>query len=133
MPPLDEAYERTLADVVEDVGLYPLEAYSFLQQGLTHTVKKIHGRVQDPEADRHVCGQQLCEGLRDLAWERWGCLARTVLERWNVTSTYDFGKMVFSLVEAGLMSKTDQDGIDDFRNVFDFSSLEKDYRIQSKL
>lgn len=51
---------------------------------------------------------------------QYGMMARTVLSRWNLTSTYDFGKIVFALVDNGYMSKTDEDSIDDFRNVYDF-------------
>ena len=32
----------------------------------------------------------------------------------------DFGRIVFALVDAGMMHKTDEDRIDDFVNVFDF-------------
>ena len=67
-----------------------------------------------------MSGQQLCEGLREYALQQWGYLARTVLRRWNITSTVDFGKIVFALVEIGQMQKTDDDTLDDFRNVFDF-------------
>src|SRR5215212_6409893 len=108
--------EKTVQQVIADVGLYPPDAYAFIQQGLSFTVQKLHGKLKDPKASRHVNGQDLCEGLRDLALAQWGRLARTVLRRWNVTSTLDFGRMVFALVDAGLMQKTDEDTVDDFRN-----------------
>lgn len=134
MPPLDEpAKEKSLLDVVEEVGAYPLEAYDFLQRGLSYTVQKTHGQNPDPEASHHVSGQQLSEGLREYALLQWGMLARTVLRRWNITSTFDFGKMVFALVDNGLMQKTEDDIIDDFRHVYDFKTLETGYRIESKL
>jgi uncharacterized repeat protein (TIGR04138 family) len=47
-------------------------------------------------------------------------MAQSVLESWNIHRTDDFGKIVFGLIECGLMSKTPQDSIDDFRSVFDF-------------
>jgi uncharacterized repeat protein (TIGR04138 family) len=53
-----------------------------------------------------------------------------VLRQWNIQSTLDFGRIVFALIEAGQMQKTDDDTIEDFRNVFDFkSALELEYRI----
>jgi uncharacterized repeat protein (TIGR04138 family) len=61
-------------------------------------------------------------------------LARTVLERWNITSTLDFGRIVFSLVEYRHMQTTEGDRIDDFRNVYDFrSAFESGYRIECKV
>ena len=57
-------------------------------------------------------------------------LARTVLRRWNITSTLDFGRMVFAMVDGGLMQKTEEDSVEDFRNVYDFrNAFESDYHI----
>jgi uncharacterized repeat protein (TIGR04138 family) len=127
--------ERTLEQVVADVGLYPADAFEFVQQGLGFTVQQTHGE-DPPHVDpsrpvsRHVSGQQLCEGLRDFALAQWGLLARAVLRRWNVTSTLDFGRIVFALIDAGQMQKTDEDTLDDFRSVYDFrTAFESGYRI----
>jgi uncharacterized repeat protein (TIGR04138 family) len=94
-------------------GRRPPEAYRFLFEGLEHTLKKLQRRG-------HVTGRELSEGLRDKAVEEFGGLARLVLERWGIAKTEDFGEMVFNLVEAGLLGKTEQDRLEDFRNVFDF-------------
>ena len=51
-----------------------------------------------------------------------GPLARTVLEYWGVKETVDFGKIVFALVEVGLMRKTEEDTLEDFTAVYDFES-----------
>lgn len=131
MPP-KEWPEKTLEDVVEEVGLYPIEAYDFVQRGLQHTVEKLRADVTEPGA-RHISGQELSEGLREFALEQWGLLARTVLERWGITRTDDFGRIVFALVENGFMSKTEEDDIEDFKNVFDFrTAFEQGYRIECK-
>jgi uncharacterized repeat protein (TIGR04138 family) len=134
MPPAEPTRrEKSLEEVVEEVGLYPIEAYEFVQQGLGYTVNKIHGERTDPEASRHINGRDLCEGLREFALMKWGLLARTVLNRWNVRKTHDFGKIVFALVEYGHMQKTDEDDIGDFQNVFDFkTAFESGYRIEMK-
>ncbi len=127
-----------MEDVIRSDGRYPLEAYAFLHDGLTTAVRKIYGSgpaegVQEHEAvrkiygpgpgegvQRHVSGQDLCGSLRDLALERWGMLARTVLRKWNIRETIDFGNMVYLLVEHDFMKKTDEDSLEDFRDVFDF-------------
>jgi uncharacterized repeat protein (TIGR04138 family) len=131
MPPSEKPIkEKSVQQVVEDVGLYPPEAYAFIQKGLNHTVQKAHGKQKDPKASRHVTGQDLCDGLREVALTEWGRLARTVLRRWNITSTLDFGRMVFAMVDAGLMQKTDDDSLEDFRNVYDFrAAFEAEYQI----
>jgi uncharacterized repeat protein (TIGR04138 family) len=136
MPPTEPAKpEKTLEQIVDEVGLYPMAAFEFVEQGLSYTVKKMHGEVKDKNANRHVSGRDLCEGLREFALSRWGLLAGTVLGRWNVRKTFDFGRIVFAMVESGWMSKTDQDTIEDFRDVYDFKSAFEagGYRIESKV
>jgi uncharacterized repeat protein (TIGR04138 family) len=123
-----EEKTRALLDVVRDVGVYPEDAYDFLQDGLQFTAERAHKERPDGES-RHVTGQELSLGLRDYAWQRWGYLARTVLSRWNITSTMDFGKIVYAMIDAGMFSKTDGDRVEDFRNVYEFRSLETHYVI----
>jgi uncharacterized repeat protein (TIGR04138 family) len=104
---------------------YPPEAYDFVQRGLTHTVARIHGEQADdlgqiPDPSRHVSGQQLCLGLRQYAIDQYGRLARTVLNRWGIRRTEDFGRIVFDMIDAGLLRKTEDDSIKDFLNIYDF-------------
>ncbi len=101
------------------VGPYPPEAYEFVQRGLAHTAQIVHGE-KDVEDNRHVSGQQLCLGLKDFAIKQYGLLARTVLNRGNIRKTEDFGRLVFAMIEAGLMRKTDEDTLEDFIGVFEF-------------
>ena len=102
----------------------------FVQRGLDFTVRREHGEAPDvdvptdPEVDdqpsRHVSGEQLCLGLRDFALQQYGLLAGTVLRRWRIQRCEDFGRIVFAMVEAGMMHKTDDDTIADFVNAFSF-------------
>ena len=134
MPARQQGPLKPIEQIVEEVGLYPLEAYEFVQSGLQYTVQKVHGKVKDPKADRHVSGRELSEGLRQFALRRWGLLARTVLHRWNITRTDDFGRIVFAMVQNGWMTKTDEDTLDDFKGVFDFATaFEEGYRIECKV
>jgi len=71
--------------------------------------------------NRHVSGQDLCWGLRDYALQRWGRLARSVLAAWDVLETFDFGRIVFAMIDFDFMQKQPSDTIDDFRDVFDFA------------
>jgi uncharacterized repeat protein (TIGR04138 family) len=130
MPPQKDPAKTKVRPPLLEYGAYPPEAYDFVQQGLSFTVQHIHGGVPQPRANKHVSGQQLCEGIRQYAANQYGRLAATVLRQWNINSTLDFGRIVFALIEAGQMQKTDDDTIEDFRNVFDFkTALEIEYRI----
>ncbi len=118
-----------LLDIVKKTK-YPLEAFLFVQRGLDQTVRGIHGEMDEDDEDlllddpvqssRHVSGRQLCEGLRDYAIEQYGMMALTVLRYWGIHRCEDFGRIVFAMVDAGMMHKTDGDTLEDFDNVFDF-------------
>ena len=109
---------KRLADAT---GPYPVEAFFFVRDGLAYAAHRVHDEVEAlPEQDRHITGQQLCLGLRDFAIERYGMLAPAVLGHWHIRRTDDFGRIVFAMVQQGLLSKTSDDTIDDFRSVYDF-------------
>ncbi len=100
---------------------YSPEAYHFVMDSLTYTVKKIGER-------RHVTGTELAHGARELALDLWGPMARHVLNSWGIHSTENIGEVVFTMVAAGLLSKTDQDKPDDFKHIYDFlDAFEKSY------
>ena len=60
------------------------------------------------------------ESVRQLALEQFGYLARAVLAQWGITTTDDFGDVVFNLIEADLLQKTADDRRKDFAHLFDF-------------
>jgi uncharacterized repeat protein (TIGR04138 family) len=103
---------------------FPEEAFDFVREGLRLTSQTLHGKPEEldaaPDERRHVSGQQLCMGLRDLGVQRYGLLARTVLGRWGIRKTEDFGTIVYSLIDRGELRAGDSDSIDDFKGVFDF-------------
>ena len=103
----------------ESAGAYPPSAFTFVQEGLRYTVERLREHDSD-EDERHVSGQELCMGLRDYALNQYGPLARTVLDSWNVKRTEDFGRMVFAMVDAKLLRKTEEDNLADFEGVYDF-------------
>jgi uncharacterized repeat protein (TIGR04138 family) len=108
--------------MLELAGPYPLEAFHFVREGLSFTAQRVHDDFDAlDEHDRHISPQQLCLGLREFAIEKYGLLAGTVLSNWNITRSDDFGRIVFAMIDGGLMSKTPDDSMDDFRGVFDFT------------
>ena len=114
--------EKKLYEVIKADGRYPPDAFAFLQVGLARAVGEVYGENTEADEDKphHVSGRQLCNALRDEGKDRWGMLARTVLNRWNIHETLDFGKMVYLLVENDLMQKTEKDSVEDFRDVYGF-------------
>ena len=105
--------EDKLKQVVEADGRYALNAYRFVYEALDYTLKSL-------DRKGHVTGRELLEGIRDYAIEQFGGLAPMVFEGWGVRKTGDFGNIVFNLVEANLMGRSDSDTPADFADVYDF-------------
>lgn len=112
----DQKLGLELERLVRDDPRYKIEAYIFLMNALEFTLAGL-GR------EGHVTGRELLEGVRRLAKERFGPTARMVFEHWGVKKTDDFGEIVFNLIGAGILGKTEQDSIDDFRGVYDFGQV----------
>jgi len=100
---------------------YMGKAYLFVLSSLHHV-------MEDLESPRHISGPELAEGVRCLALKEFGPMARTVLEHWGIHQTGDVGRIVFALVEEGVLVKEEEDRLDDFENLFDFEkAFEQDY------
>ena len=110
-----------LDEIVEKDPNYSKEAYVFILDSLRVLIESF-------QEARHVTGQELSEGCRRRALDLYGPLARNVLEYWGLRSTEDIGEIVFNLIEANQLTKTEQDSKQDFKNVFDFEEVfEKNY------
>lgn len=108
----------------QQAGPYPLEAYHFVREGLSYTANMVFGEDGSmSDLDRHVTGQELCLGLKNYAVDQWGMLAPVVLECWGIRASDDFGRIVFAMIDAGLMSRRPADAPEDFRGVFDFREV----------
>lgn len=103
---------------------YQPEAYSFVLEALDFTMKKL------PKS-RHLTGRELLDGIRQYGLNQFGAMARSVFEYWGVRKTVDFGHIVFDLVEAELLRKTEEDSINDFKRGFDFKkAFDGNYQFQ---
>ena len=100
-------------------GRYAPEAFTFLYESLDHALR-LAGREEAQGPERHVSGQELLAGMRAYAIELFGPLAGEVWRRWGVRETIDWGRIVFLLVDGGLLNRQDDDKIEDFKDGFDF-------------
>jgi uncharacterized repeat protein (TIGR04138 family) len=90
----------------EHAYLFVLAALEFCQARLTER--------------RHIGGRELAVSCRDFALDRYGVLARHVLEHWGIRSTADIGDIVFTLVDLNLLISQPSDSREDFIGVYDF-------------
>ena len=112
--------KKKLEQIASEDGRFPAKAMKFVYEGLGYTVKNL---VNEPG---HVTGQTLCQGLTQLAIEKWGRLAMLVLNSWNIKTTNDFGQIVYLMIENKWMSAQPADSIEDFSDVYDFKNIFKD-------
>lgn len=112
------SFEEVLEQILAKDQRYPRNAYLFVREALDHT-QKIVGK-QGKGSLRHVTGQELLGGIRELALEQFGPMAMTVLEEWGIHSCQDFGEIVFNLVDHRVLARTEQDSRADFQNGYDF-------------
>ena len=111
-------FAEALDSIVASDPRYQREAYIFLRDALDFTTKqqkKIKGATV-----RHVAGPELLEGVRQYALKEFGPMVITVFDNWGIHCCEDIGKMVFNLIGAGIFGKTEEDSMEDFKNVYDF-------------
>jgi len=105
---------KRITEISEKDKRYHKEAYLFVLVALEYTLAKQNVR-------RHLSGQELSKGISDYARDQYGYMAKIVLENWGITTTLDFGDIVYLMIEHGLMSKTRDDRKEDFSDVYDFN------------
>lgn len=115
-------FEAAVDLIREQDGRYAPEAFHFVREALDWKVARLPAR-------RHISGPELLDAVRTLAVERFGPMARTVLNHWGLVAGEDVGQIVFLLVEAGVLSKTEEDSLEDFSGVVRFDdAFESEYR-----
>ncbi len=113
--------------LAQEDGRYHTEAFLLVFEALDYTLKKI-GR------HRHISGRELLQGMVEFLLEQCGPIAYFLLTKWGVRETSDIGLIVFLLVERGLLSRTEEDSLDDFKDVFPLKdALSNGYRFPTDL
>ena len=109
-----------LAKLRERGDRYDERAYLFVLA----SIEFLQGKL--PER-RHVTGPEVTHACRDFAQEQFGLMARSVLEHWGVRGTEDFGRIVYSLVEVGVLVTQPGDKVEDFSGVYSFEQAFDEY------
>jgi uncharacterized repeat protein (TIGR04138 family) len=106
--------EDIMARIRARGGQYHERAYLFV----LGTIEFLQSRL---EARRHISGAELAWASRDFARSQFGLLAPSVLAHWGINRTEDIGRIVFTLVEVGLLVTQPGDAESDFEAVFEFA------------
>jgi uncharacterized repeat protein (TIGR04138 family) len=110
-------FAEAVAVLTEADSRYHADAYFFLREALDHAVKLRKRKLGETG---HVTGQQLCDGVRQLATKSFGPMVPTVFEYWGIHRTGDLGEMVWKLIGLGVFGRTETDTREDFKGVYSF-------------
>jgi uncharacterized repeat protein (TIGR04138 family) len=105
--------DGVLARIRARGGHYDERGYLFVLAAIEYLQSRL-------EVRRHVSGAELAWACRDFAVRQFGLMAESVLAHWGLTRTDDFGRIVFTLVEVGLLVTQPGDREADFAAVYDF-------------
>ncbi len=100
-------------------GRYSPHAFRFLFESLELAIR-LAGKEDAQGPARHLSGQEVLAGMRAHGKDLFGPLAAQVWRSWGVRTTLDWGRIVFLLVDQGLLNRRDTDTIEEFRDGFDF-------------
>ncbi|HEX9279519.1 MAG TPA: Minf_1886 family protein [Gemmatimonadales bacterium] len=106
--------EAAFRELEKRDGRFHERAYLFVLAALEYAQGRLPAR-------RHLSGGELAWACRDFALDQFGLLAPTVLAYWGVAATEDFGRIVFMLIDVGLLARQESDRIEDFDRVYDFA------------
>ena len=107
---------RRVSGILKKDARFSEEAYLFVMTALSRV-------MQGLEKPRHVTGLELLRGIQEEAKEQFGPMAAAVLGHWGVKNSLDFGRIVFNMVQEGILSKTETDALEDFEDVLFFENL----------
>ncbi|MFO7871287.1 MAG: hypothetical protein R6V03_07645 [Kiritimatiellia bacterium] len=100
---------------------YKGPAYFFVKDALAYTAKALEKPVEEvPE--RHVSAAELLEGIKSYTLQEFGPISMRILNSWGISRTEDFGEIVYNLIKAGWLKRSDKDSKEDFAEGYDFYS-----------
>jgi uncharacterized repeat protein (TIGR04138 family) len=118
------AVDPKILDLTRGDPRYAYEAYEFVCDAVGFTQDRL-GRtdIEAGEDENHVSGEELLRGACAMAVRDFGLMAPVVFRRWGILTTDDFGTIVFKLIEASRLSRSDEDDPEDFHEVFDLEKV----------
>ncbi len=129
-----EQVRDRMVELAHEDGRYSPSAFFLVNDAVQAAAKWLKSgemRPRDVDSSRgedgvnfHVSGFELLEAMRRVVRERWGSMARLVLESWGLRRTEDIGEIVFMMVDDEKLGwrKRDSDSKADFDHVYDFAT-----------
>ena len=109
--------EKELTSRVEELasttGSFPVPAYLLAVDALNKCLLAHKKTRLEP-----IGARELSQAMAGILRDEFGPFASHLLQKWGVHSTNDFGRIVYELVDAGLLALNEGDTIEDFNDLF---------------
>lgn len=114
-------FDSVIREVTRRDARYHRDAYHFVREALDFTqVRQRRSRRPGREEEAHVSAAELLEGIRAYALHQYGPMAKFLFQEWGVFTCEDFGEIVFNMIRCGILRKTEEDRVEDFRGRYTF-------------
>jgi uncharacterized repeat protein (TIGR04138 family) len=110
--------EEKLVSVAKAEGVYHPDAYCFVFFFIGE-----FGRFEKTP----LSAMEILRGLKVMGWSIYGLLATEVFKKWGIKEGKDFGIIIFHLLDAGLLKKSQDESLQDFTKGFNFDYNDYDY------
>lgn len=107
---MQPSFEEAVDAIVRKHPEYAPDAYHFMRSAIDYAADQLNKSDQSP----HLSAEELYLGACAHALEEYGPLARYLLDSWNLSSSHDFGCIVYNLIEAGVFGKQADDRQEEF-------------------
>jgi len=103
----DAKFWEAVRHIRETDSRFGPEAYPLVMEALDHTMALLGEH-------RHVTAGELLDGFCAHAKLRYGVLALAVVQKWGIETAADVGRIVYQLVDAGVLRTQEGDRFEDF-------------------
>ena len=125
-------FNAIIKAIQENDSRYSSGAYYFLREALDYTIKDSFDDDASSRLSQHITGQELLEGIKKYALERYGPMAFELFKTWGVNNCKDFGNIVFNLVDCQVLGKNESDSPKDFEKGYNFKKTFQDPFVPEK-
>ena len=78
----DKNFPEVVKEIHRKDGRYAKGAYFFIREALDHTLKSLDKNARKNKG--HVSGEELLDGIRSFALDRFGPMTLTLMNHWNI-------------------------------------------------
>jgi uncharacterized repeat protein (TIGR04138 family) len=116
-----EQLKTIIQRIIQKDRRYHENAYIFANEAVLFSTEYFH--KPDFGSERHLSPVELLDGIREFAVSEFGPMTKTVMFNWGISNTLDFGNIIFNLIDARVLTASENDRLGDFDEVYDFDDV----------